>query len=77
MRCPIIVLSTEHNTTKHQTMNASKEIAARFELATDPKFIAHCAKIAEAIGMSAEEWDKNKATVLLLWANEAMSAVGK
>lgn len=53
-------------------MNAKTEIQKRFDLATDPTFIAKCAEIAKKVGITAEEWNKNKATILLLWANEAM-----
>ena len=56
-------------------MNLQSEIQKRIDLATDPAFIAKCAQAAERIGMDPEYWEKNKARILLMWANEALSVM--
>jgi hypothetical protein len=39
-------------------------------IAMDPEFIKIAANIAQQMGITAEEWNKNKVAYLLMWAKE-------
>jgi len=55
----------------------TKEFKRREELVMDIEFRKIVAKHAENIGISAEEWNKNKMTILLYFANEFCSIENK
>lgn len=56
---------------------AQQSIKAEFKKRTDlikqKEFRVKCAQIAEEMGMSADEWNKNKAKILLWMANKVIS----
>ncbi len=51
----------------------SKELEVRVKLASNENFIKSCIKVAKVLGISANEWNENKTTLLLFFANEAIS----
>ena len=54
-----------------------KEMDLRLKLVHNPNFINDCIKIAKKMGITAEEWNNNKAALLLFMANEAISKDNK
>ncbi len=60
---------------------AQQQIRAEFKKRTDlieqKEFRVKCAQIAEEMGMSADEWNKNMAYYLLLIANKVISEAEK
>ena len=59
-------------TTKNETAKAiiKAEVKRRFDFINDKEFIKMCAENAERIGITAKEWNDNKAGILLMFANE-------
>lgn len=54
--------------------NATEMIQAetkrRTDLVYNESFRADCAKLAEKVGITAEEWNANKAMICMMFANE-------
>ena len=48
------------------------EINLRVKLVNDPKFIKQSVDVAKRIGITANEWNENKAAILLYFANETL-----
>ena len=46
------------------------EMKRRTDLVYDEAFRTSCAKIAKEVGITAEEWNSNRAAICLLMANE-------
>jgi len=42
----------------------------RMDLIENPNFIALCIESAKKLGISAQEWNENKAGILMYFANE-------
>lgn len=42
----------------------------RIDLIENPTFISKCATIAKEMGITAKEWNENKAIILLMFANQ-------
>jgi hypothetical protein len=54
-----------------ETKNFIKtEYQRRLDLVNDVKFRKSCVKLAKKLGITAEEWNENKAMLLLYFANE-------
>ena len=53
------------------------EYKRRTDLVNDINFRKDCAKIAQQIGITAKEWNENKAIILLKWANDICSIENK
>jgi hypothetical protein len=49
-----------------------EQMRLRMELIERPSFIQMCADYAKSVGITAKEWNENKAGILLLLANEAV-----
>jgi len=54
-----------------------KEMDLRLKLVHNPNFINACIEIAQKMGVTAKEWNSNKAAILLFMANEAISKDNK
>jgi hypothetical protein len=54
-----------------------KEMDLRVKLVHNPNFIKACIEVAKKIGITANEWNNNKAAILLFMANEAISKDNK
>lgn len=48
------------------------EMNLRVKLVNDPKFIKQSVEVAKRIGITANEWNENKAAILLYFANETL-----
>ena len=48
----------------------TKEWKRREDLVMNDAFRSDCARIAKDSGITAEEWNNNKAMICLMWANE-------
>lgn len=62
-------------TTAQEFIN--KEMDLRLKLVHNPNFITVCIEIAKKMGITAEEWNNNKAALLLFMANEVISKDNK
>lgn len=51
-------------------ITAESEFQRRIDLVENPKFIAKCITLAQEIGITAKEWNENKAIILLMFANK-------
>jgi hypothetical protein len=60
---------TNNNMTTAQ-ISIESELQRRFELIENSDFRLKCSKLAEQIGISAKEWNENKAAILLYFANQ-------
>ena len=49
---------------------ANELVNKMIEISTDPEFIKLSAKAAEEMGVTASEWNKNKAFILMNFATE-------
>ena len=49
------------------------ELKKRTDLIEQNEFRTKCAEIAQELGMSAKEWNENKALILLWFANKVIS----
>ena len=62
-------------------MNATefiqKEYKRRTDLIEDVKFREMCIELAKKLGITADEWNENKATLLLYFANECCAIENK
>jgi len=54
-----------------------KELDLRTKIATDPNFINTCVNVAKKVGITAEEWNENKAVLLMYFANIVISEDNK
>lgn len=54
-----------------------KELDLRSKIATDPNFVKICVNVAKKVGITADEWNKNKAVLLLYFANIVISEDNK
>lgn len=50
----------------------TSQMNLRLELIHNPIFIEQCISYVKSIGMSAEEWNQNKAGILMMIANEVV-----
>ena len=50
-----------------------KKLKSIFDLAQDPNFIKTSIQAAKDLGMTAKEWNDNKAAILLMFANEIVA----
>ncbi len=46
------------------------EFQRRIDLIENPTFISKCATLVKEMGMTAKEWNENKAIILLMFANK-------
>ncbi len=46
------------------------ELKRRMDLVNSEDFRTSCAEIAKQVGITSEEWNNNKAVILMMWANE-------
>jgi hypothetical protein len=53
------------------------EFELRMKLVEDQQFILDSIKIAKQLGITADEWNKNKAMILLMFANEMIGLDNK
>jgi len=53
------------------------EMKRRKDLINNKSFVKDCIEMAKKLGITAEEWNKNKAMILMLWANEYCSIENK
>lgn len=60
-----------------KAVTVKTEMKRRTDLINDKSFVEYCVEIAKKLGITAEEWNKNKAMILLLWANEYCSIENK
>jgi hypothetical protein len=51
-------------------MTAASEFQRRAELVENPEFISKMIILAKEIGITAKEWNENKMTILLMFANQ-------
>ena len=56
--------------TNNMKTNFENEWQRRMDLIQDIKFRELCIKYSKKIGITADEWNKNKAGILLYFANE-------
>lgn len=57
--------------TKEQAQDfIEAEMKRRTDLVNDPKFRELCVHYAQSMGITANEWNNNKAVILLMFANE-------
>lgn len=59
---------TNNNMTTAQMIDA--EFQRRVELVENPEFISKMVVLAKQIGISANEWNENKAAILMMFANQ-------
>lgn len=55
----------------------NQEFELRMKLVEDQQFILDSIKIAKQLGITADEWNKNKAMILLMFANEMIGLDNK
>ena len=53
------------------------EMQRRMDLINNPNFVKSCVESAKKLGITAEEWNKNKAMLCLFFANEICSMENK
>ena len=53
------------------------EMELRMKLVENPDFIKQCINVAKQMGITAQEWNKNKAVILLHFANEVIGIDNK
>lgn len=51
----------------------SEQMKLRLELAQKPEFIQTCIEYVKSIGMSADEWNENMLSILMLISNQVVS----
>ena len=51
-------------------MTTSSEFQRRAELVENPDFISKMLIIAKEIGITSKEWNENKMTILMMFANQ-------
>ncbi len=51
-------------------MTIASEFQRRAELVENPDFISKMAILAKEIGITAKEWNENKMTILMMFANQ-------
>ena len=51
-------------------ITAESEFQRRIDLLENPQFISKCITLAKEIGITAKEWNENKAIILLMFANK-------
>ena len=56
---------------KKMKTTLTTELKRRENLVNDESFRKVCAKVAKKVGITKEEWDNNKAIILMHFANEA------
>lgn len=55
----------------------SNENDIRTKLVNDPKFLELCIKCLKQMGISAQEWNENKMSIALYFANEFIAKDNK
>lgn len=53
------------------------EYKKRTDLVNDINFRKQCVKAAKALGITQEEWDKNRLTIMLIFANKVCELENK
>lgn len=53
------------------------ELKRRFDLINNKEFVNICIDTVKRLGMTAKEWNKNKAPLLMMFANEAIGIENK
>jgi hypothetical protein len=53
-------------------MNANTIQQQVLELAMNPTFVKQCASVAQQKGITAKEWNENKANILYMWATQVI-----
>jgi hypothetical protein len=64
----ITFVSTKQS--KKKDMTIASEFQRRAELVENPDFISKMAILAKEIGITAKEWNENKMTILMMFANQ-------
>jgi len=68
------MLSLIYQNAKHMTQTQIKaEFQKRMNLVNDQEFVKMCAAHAEKLGITPEQWNENKAMILLWFANKALT----
>jgi hypothetical protein len=61
--------------TDNPTLDPIKsELKRRMDLVNNPKFVKECIGMLKKLGITAKEWNENKASIILLLANETIKA---
>jgi hypothetical protein len=59
------------------TVTIETEWKRRMDLVNDPNFVKLCVKYAQKLGISASEWNANRGSLVLYFANEMCTIENK
>ena len=60
-----------------RAVTVETEMKRRTDLINDKSFVQDCIEISKELGITAEEWNNNRAMILLFMANEYCSIENK
>ena len=64
---------SEIHTDQQAEQFISEQMKLRLELAQNPEFIQTCIEYVKSIGMSADEWNDNMLSILMLLSNQIVT----
>ena len=66
----IYLLNKQKQRTMENTVTVQSEFKRRMDLVNNPDFVKSCVESAKKLGITAKEWNENKAMLCLYFANQ-------